>query len=422
MLDLRDAYAVPPPPAVELRAFTHGLMPRSVPALMQGFCDDWAERGVDAWNGVPDRWGLGHETSWWALPTDLADAYVAPILGAPRGSCILQPNVHWSVQALLSCDEPFAGPDGRAGGRTDVVFSQNEFPSVRHSVQRWAGLRALRPVEAPAGPDGFLDVDALCDAVTDRTAWVFVSHIGFTTGELVPDAALARVVEAARAHGAHVCVDGYHATASVPVDVTALGVDAYLGGLLKEASGSTGNAYLYVRPGCALTPRLAGWFADADPFGFHDAPRDHPEVRRRFLAGTTAVASMYHAVEGLRILLAAHDGAQTGVAAVRADALAKTARAIDRGDAAGLALRSPRAPGHRGAMTIFEVEAADRLCGWLKTQGVYTDSRRGRYLRLAPFVWNPAEDIDRAFDAVEAGLRSGAYLRWEPAAEGGPVT
>ena len=416
MLDLRDRYAVPPPPAVELRAFTHGLMPTTVPALMQGFCQDWTERGVDAWNGVPDRWGLGHPTSWWALPTDLADAYVAPILGAPRGSCILQPNVHWSVQALLSCDEPFAG------GRTDVVMTASEFPSVRHSVQRWAGLRELRPVQQPAGADGLLDVDAVVDAVTDRTAWVFVSHIGFTTGEVVQADALARIVEAAHAHGAHVCIDGYHATASVPTDVAALGVDAYVGGLLKEASGSAGNAYLYVRPGCALSPRLAGWFADADPFGFNAAPRDHPEVRRRFLAGTTAVATMYHAVEGLRVLLSAELDGATGVEAVRADALAKTARAIGRGDAAGLTLRSPRAAGHRGAMTIFEVEAADRLCGWLKTRGVYTDSRQGRYLRMAPFVYNTADGIDRAFDALEAGLRSGDYLAWEPAAEGGPVT
>ena len=416
MLDLRPLYAVPQPPAVELRAFTHGLMPATVPGLMQGFCQDWAERGVDAWNGVPDRWGLGHDTSWWALPTDLADAYVAPILGAARGTCILQPNIHWSVQALLSCDAPFAG------GRTDVVFSANAFPSVRHSVKRWDGLRELRPVEVAPDADGFLDVDAICDAVTDRTAWVFVSHIGFTTGELVQTDALARVVEAARRHGAHVGIDGYHATASVPTDVHALGVDVYLGGLLKEASGSAGNAYLYVRPGCALSPRLAGWFADADPFGFNAAPRDHPEVRRRFLAGTTAVATMYHAVEGLRILLAAELDGATGVAAVRADALAKTARAVSRGDAAGLALRSPRAAGRRGAMTIFEVEGADRLCGWLKTQGVYTDSRQGRYLRMAPFVYNTAADVDRAFDAVEHGLRSGDALRWEPADERGPVT
>ena len=419
MLDLRDQFAVPPPPAVELRAFTHGLMPRTVPALMAGFCEDWAERGVDAWNGVPDRWGLGHGTSWWALPEDLADAYLSPLLGAPRGTCILQPNVHWSVSALLSCDAPFAS------GRTDVVLTDAEFPSVRHAVTRWDGLRELRPVEVPAGADGFVDLDAVLAAITDRTAWVFVSHVGFATGEVLPDEALRAIAERAHHHGAHVCVDGYHATASVPIHAAALGVDAYVGGLLKEAAGSTGNSYLYVgadlRPG-GLRPRLAGWFADADPFGFRAAPEDNPVPRRRFLAGTTAIASVYHAVEGLRVLLNVEDEGRSGIEAVRADTLAKGAQAVARAEALGLALKSPGDPERRGAMLVFAADHADRLSAYLKTQGVYTDSRRGEVLRMAPFVWNTAADVDRAFDAVAEALASGAHLAFEAPAEGGPVT
>ena len=73
-------------------------------------------------------------------------------------------------------------------------------------------------------------------------------------------------------------------------------------------------------------------------------------------------------------------------------------------------------------MIVLEVEDADRLAGWLKTQGVYVDSRKGRVLRLAPFVWNPASDVDRLFDAVGEALRTGAHLAHEPVAEGGPVT
>ena len=410
MLDLRDRFFVPDAPAVELRAFTHGLMPRTVPDQMVGFTEDWRTRGVDAWNRVPDRWDVGRDTSWWTLPDDLGDRWIAPLLDAPADTCVLQPNVHWTVQALLSCDEPFAG------GRTDVVLTANEFPSVRHSVQRWTGLRDVRPVEVAADEVGFVDVEGVLGAITDRTAWVFVSHVGFTTGEVLPDAALQAVVERAHRHGAHVCVDGYHATASVPVGVGALGPDVYVGGLLKEACGSTGNSYLYVRPGLDLRPRLAGWFADADPFAFRDAPTDHPTVRRRFLAGTTAVASMYHAVEGLRVLLG------VGIEAVRADSLAKTDRALERADALGLRVRSPREPERRGAMVILEVEAADRLCTHLKTRGVYTDSRQGRALRLAPFVWNPLSDVDRAFDEIGAALETGAYRTAEQPAEGGPVT
>src|SRR5690606_1297494 len=108
LLDLRDRFFVPDPPAVELRAFTHGLMPKTVPAMMDRFVDDWRERGVDAWNAVPNHWrpGSGEAVGWWTLPDYLGDAFIAPMLGAPAGTCIMQPNVHWAVQCLLSCPEP----------------------------------------------------------------------------------------------------------------------------------------------------------------------------------------------------------------------------------------------------------------------------------------------------------------------------
>jgi len=411
MLDLRDHFFVPDPPAVELRAFTHGLMPRTVPALMERFAEDWRTRGVDAWNAVPNHWrpGSGEAVGWWRLPDYLGDAFIAPMLRAPAGTCIMQPNVHWTVQCLLSCPEPFAG------GRREVVFTTGEFPSVQHSIRQWAGITGLAPRPIPLGPDGFVDLDAVLDAISDRTAWVFLSHVGFATGEKLTDEALQAVAESAHRHGALFAVDGYHATGSAPVDVEALGADVYFGGLLKEACGSSGNAYLYVREGLTLTPRLAGWFGDADPFGFREEPHPHPEVRRRFLAGTTAVASLYHAVEGLRVLLGA------GLAAVRADALAKTARAIAHADRLGLALRSPREDARRGVMVVLAVPDANRMSEWLKTQGVYTDSRRDEVLRFAPFVWNTPSDIDRLFEAVGEGVRTGAHRRYRPAATG-PVT
>ena len=322
-MNLRDHF-FHPPDAVELRAFTHGLMPKTVPAMMDGFVEDWKTRGVDAWNEVPNRWrpGSGEAVGWWTLPAYLGDAFIASLLGAPAGTCIMQPHVHWTVQCLLSAPEPFAA------GR-EVVVTENEFPSVLHSVQQWGGLRDLTPRIVPAGPDGFVDADAVLAAIGPETAMVFLSHVGFTTSERLPHAVLRAVSEKAHAHDALFALDGYHAASTMPVDVPATGCDVYFGGLLKEGSGSAGNAYLYVRPGLALTPRLAGWFADADPFGFQVSPQPHPEVRRRFLGGTTAVASLYHAVEGVRLLL------DTGLEEVRAHSLALTERSIERAEAAG---------------------------------------------------------------------------------------
>lgn len=410
MLDLRDRF-FHPDDAVELRAFTHGLMPKTVPAMMDGFVEDWKTRGVDAWNEVPNRWrpGSGEAVGWWTLPTYLGDAFVAPLLGAPAGTCVMQPHVHWTVQCLLSSPEPFE--HGR-----EVVLTENEFPSVLHSVQQWAGLRDLVPRILPTTEAGFVDREAVLGAIGPATAVVFLSHVGFTSGERLDHDFLRAVAERAHAHGALFAIDGYHAASTMPVDVPATGCDVYFGGLLKEASGSSGNAYLYVREGLELTPRLAGWFADADPFAFNVEPQPHPEIRRRFLGGTTAIASLYHAVEGVRILLDA------GLGAVRDHSLALTERSIERAEAAGLALRSPREAGRRGAMVILEAKRADLLCAWLKRRGVFTDSRKARFLRLAPFVWNSAEDVDRAFDEIEAALRSGDYLTFDAPAEAGPVT
>ncbi|MFB6097992.1 MAG: aminotransferase, partial [Salinibacter sp.] len=103
-----SAYRFPDPPdAVELRAFTHGLQPERVPAMMEHFTEDWRRFGVDAWNEVPNHWRPESEddVGWWTLPTYLGDEFVAPLLGAPEGTCILQQSVHWSVQCLLSSPE-----------------------------------------------------------------------------------------------------------------------------------------------------------------------------------------------------------------------------------------------------------------------------------------------------------------------------
>ena len=414
--DLRDRYRFPDtepgaPEIVELRAFTHGLQPATVPDRMEAFTEDWRQRGVDAWNEVPNHWRPDSDDSvgWWTLPEYLGDEFIAPLLRAPSGTCILQPHVHGTVQYLLSA------PEVSARG-SEVLVSETAFPSVLHSVQQWADLVDLQPRIVDADGPGRVDESAILEAIGPETAMVALSHVGFTTGAKLPDAFLQTVAERSREAGALFLIDGYHSAATMPIDVEALGADLYVGGLLKEASGSAGNAFLYVRDGLELTPRLTGWFGDAAPFAFNREPETHPDVRRRFLGGTTAVAAMYHAVEGVRILL------DVGLDAVRAHSLALTDTALERADDAGLPLRSPRAEERRSAMVLVEVPDASRLCEYLKTLNVYTDSRRNEVLRLAPFVWNTETDVHRAFDAIEAAIESGAYQEAELPEAAGPVT
>jgi len=378
--------------------------------MMEQFTEDWRRYGVDAWNEVPNHWRPDADESvgWWTLPTDLGDHFIAPLLGAPEGTCILQPSVHWTLQCLLSSPEV-------ADRGTDVLVSETAFPSVLHSVQQWSALRDLAPHVVPPTDEHRVNRPAVLDAIGSDTALVALSHVGFTTGARLPESYVQTVAERAHRHNALFLLDGYHAAATEPLDVTDLGCDLYVGGLLKEASGSSGNTFLYVRNGLTLTPRLTGWFGDAAPFEFRPEPTPHPDVRRRFLGGTTAVAPMYHAVEGVRLLL------DLGLDAVRDHSLSLTDRAIEHADALDISLRSPRSPEARSAMVLLEVPEAERLTAHLKDQGIYTDSRRNQVLRMAPFVWNTEDEIDRAFDQIGTALSSGSY-RSRSVDAAGPVT
>ena len=397
---LRSAFFHPPAPAVELRAFTHGLMPRTVPAMMQAFVDDWQRLGVDAWNGVPNRWRPDRDepVGWWTLPVYLGDAFIASALGAPPGTCILQPNVHTSVQYLISAPEVWER------GK-HVVVAAGAFPSLLHSLLRWQDLLGLEVEVIPSTDEGWVDAARIGEAIRPGTALVALSHVGFTTGERLRDGVLRPIADTAHAHGALFLIDGYHATAQFPFSVEAIGADVYVGGLLKEGCGSSGNAYLYLRPGLDLTPRATGWFGDADPFGFGPEPAPHADVRRRFLGGTTAIAPLYHSVEGLRVLL------DYGLANVEAHVSALGAEAIQQADRLSLRVVTPREAERRGALVVLEVPQAHRMAEHLKAHGVFVDSRQDRLLRLAPFVWNSSDEVVRAFSLIGEALRLGSYRR-----------
>lgn len=406
-----SAYRFPSEPnAIELRAFTHGLQPERVPLMMEHFTEDWRRFGVDAWNEVPNHWRpeSGETVGWWTLPTYLGDHFIAPLLGADAGTCILQPSVHWTLQYLLS------SPEVAARG-SEVVVSETAFPSVLHSTKQWSHLRDLAPQVVEPTAAHRVDQAALLDTIGPETALVALSHVGFTTGARLPTSFVQDVADRAHAHDALFLLDGYHAAATRPIDVTDLDCDLYVGGLLKEASGSSGNTFLYLRDGVELTPRLTGWFGDAAPFEFRPDPEPHPDVRRRFLGGTTAVAPMYHAVEGVQILL------DLGLDAVRDHSRALTDRAIKHADALDIPLRSPRRPEARSAMVLLEVPGAERLVAYLKQRAIYTDSRRDEVVRMAPFVWNTLDEIDRTFDAVETAMSTGKY-RSVSVEAAGPVT
>src|SRR5258708_28070701 len=110
------------------------------------------------------------------------------------------------------------------------------------------------------------------------------------------------IIERAHHVGAHVVLDVFQATGTVPVDVTALQTDFAVGGVLKWLCGGPGVAYLYVRPdlGPKLAPRFTGWFAHNRPFHFEVGPTDPRHDRLRLLGGTTQIPACLPPAPSLR--------------------------------------------------------------------------------------------------------------------------
>ena len=174
----------------------------------------------------------------------------------------------------------------------------------------------------------------MVEAIDERTLLVPVTHVLFKTGEIQDVEA---IVAKAHEEGALVVLDAYQSVGTVPLDVTALGVDFAVGGSVKWLCGGPGAGWLYVRPDLAATlePALTGWQAHARPFAF-EPEQDYAEGAARFLTGTPNVPALYAATAGYDIV------EEVGVERIRE-------RSQRADDAAGRAARRGRLPGRQPA-------------------------------------------------------------------------
>jgi kynureninase len=338
-----------------------GAMPLEAERRLQRYADEWRTRGVRAW-----------AEGWWDTAFTVGDL-VGGIIGAPPGSTVMHQNVTVAEAVVLSCFD-LKPPRNR------IVFEEGLFPSVRYVQQAWARFGA----EVVVCPDA----EAVIDAIDERTLLVPVSHVLYKTAEIQP---VERIVEAAHAHGAYVCLDAYQSAGAVPLDVTALGVEFCVGGSVKWLCGGPGAGWLYVRPDVAerLEPAFAGWQGHARPFAFEGDMAPAPGAGR-FLTGTPNVPANLAASAGYEIV------AEVGVDRIRARSLELTGLLIDLVDEAGFELVSPREPERRGASVVFRMPNFVEVERELERRGVICDCRPDAGIRFGPHFFNTDDELRHA--------------------------
>ena len=356
-----------------------GAMPRGVETALGHYAELWRQRGIRAW-----------EEEWFELPTRVGNV-LASIVGAEEGSVSMHANVSDAQTVAISAVE-------FTPKRNRLVCTAEDFPSMLYGYEGLARLRGVDVVRVPARDRRRIHVEDVVAAIDERTALVAVSHVMFRTSQILE---LAPIAARARAVGAITLIDAYQSVGTVPVDVTALGLDMLSGGSVKWLCGGPGAGYLYVRPELAATlrPAVTGWMAHANPFDFDPGPMRWDPGPRRFWTGTPNVPGILAARPGHEIV------ARIGVEAIRAKSRRQTGRMIALADEYGFTVGAPRDARERGGTVVLDVPSAERVCHALLAADVLLDHRPGVGLRLAPHFYTRDDEVDEVMRRVRDEVR-----------------
>lgn len=362
-----------------------GAMPRAVYARLHDYADTWATLGVRAWGA-----------KWWHLKVEVGDK-IAPLMGAPAGSVLVHENASIANSILFSAMD-FSGMR-----RNKVIASDMDFPSDVYTLRRM--MPPHMQVHTVKSRDGItLPVDELLDAIDQRTRLVSLSHVLFRSAYILPAQA---IVEKAHSVGAQVLLNGYHSVGVIPVDVTALNVDFYVGGTLKWLCGGPGGVFLYVRPDLlkTLDPKITGWFAHQQPFAFDVDNFVLREDSYRLANGTPGIPSLYAIQPGIEII------AQVSVEAIRQKSIRQTAQIIDLADQAGYTVNSPREAETRAGTVTIRPDHAYEVSRELIARNFVVDYRENAGIRIAPHFYNSDAEIVETMAAVAAILADGSWQK-----------
>jgi kynureninase len=361
---------------VYFNACSLGPLPRSGMEALHRYAADWDEQGTPAWY------------STWLPLLERYRGRVRELLKAPAGSTAIAPSVSVALTTLAT-GLPLPK------GRRKVLIGELDFPTIGH---QWLSRPEFEVEFVPSRDGMTIPPSAFAERIDSSTALVATTHLFYTTGYLQDVRAIA---DAAHAAGALCLIDGYQTCGCVPLDVEAMGCDAFVGGCLKWLSGGPGNAFLYVRPSLIplVRPQGTGWFATRDPFSFTLQELTFADDARRLETGTWAMACHYAGLAGLELIL------EVGVENIQERLRDLTDRILERCDEAGVRTFTPRERARRCGIVTLECEHPEDVEAKLHAAGVIVDSRPGR-VRLSPHWCVTEEELERGMNLVLDYVRS----------------
>jgi isopenicillin-N epimerase len=313
---------------------------------------------------------------------------VASFIGAAGSDVVFVDNATAGANAVLRSfplgpgDEIIVTDLGYGGVTRAAMFAARQRGAIVRTVEMPYPVRA-----------GTELIEAYVAAVGPRTRLAIVDHITAESALVFP---LAEIAARLRAQGVAVLADGAHAPGSIPLDVSSLGVDWYVGNLHKWAWTPRSSGILWAPPHrqVGLHPSVISWGLDQ---GF-SSEFDSPGTRdlSPHLAAPAAVALLRECgIEEMQRYN--HSLAWSGAnrLASRWNTPFLTPEALV-GTMATVML-----PEVLGTTTADAARLRDGLLFEDRIE-VQVHAYRGRlHVRISAQVYNDLTDVDRLADAVE---------------------
>lgn len=329
--------------------------------------------------------GSLHYRSWVAVK-ERARRTAAEMIGARAEQIAFMRNTSDGLSTIAN------GLRWRAGD--NVVTFRREFPS---NIYPWLRLREAYGVEARMCEerDGRIDLDELIGLIDSKTRVVAISHVQYGSGFR---ADLERLGRAARRHDALLVVDLIQGMGALPIDVSAELIDAAAGACHKWLLTPEGVGLLYLsdRARERVEPTLVGWVSVPDPEDYLNFEQAWNRGALAWETGTGATALLHGLDASLRLLM------ETGVERIAAHLEELTDYLCERLAGRDYEIVSSRRTGeksqivcvrHKGEWTPMALYAQ------LKRRNILA-APRGDRLRIAPHLYNTAQDIDALLDAL----------------------
>jgi kynureninase len=392
----RDAFVFPDPDLLYVDGNSLGrLSHRSAERVACVVQTQWGRNLIRSWN-----------EGWWTAPSRVGEK-IAGLVGAASGQVVVSDSTSVNLFKLVMAALALRPRRDR------IVTDTLNFPTDLYIFQGCTRLLGDRHTLAvvPSADGIAVDIEALYDAIDERTALVTLSHVVFKSGYLYDAEA---VTQRAHAAGALVLWDLSHSAGAVPVELDRWRADLAVGCTYKYLNGGPGApAFLYVAQrlqGEALSP-IWGWHGQRDPFAFglDYVPADGIT---RFLSGTPPVLSLLALEAALDLVL------EAGIERIRAKSIALTSYLIYLCDELlaplGFGLGSPRDPARRGSHVSIRHPDAYRINrALIEEMAVLPDFREPDNIRLGlPPLYTSFTDVWEAVARIRQTVVEERHLHY----------